>query len=281
MNSFAQDLWNYFNRLQKENNEFFLEQDCLEKNKIQFYQEIDSTNSYLLRQLSSCKDLKSMDGTFVCAASQTKGKGRLGRKFYSPAKSGIYFSYVCASGKEILNPAFYTISAAVGVCRGIKKYFGLETQIKWVNDIYYNQKKVSGILAEGFLNSESGKVEAAVVGIGINFVRDKNFPEEISCKAGGLFCDENKKINAAEFVAECMFEIFSIIRKKENVIEEYKNRSMLIGETVTVTPVVGVNKTDFKAKIISITDDAGLEVELENGNREVLHCGEISLHNNL
>ena len=93
--------------------------------------------------------------------------------------------------------------------------------------------------------------------------------------------DENKKINAAEFVAECMFEIFSIIRKKENVIEEYKNRSMLIGETVTVTPVVGVNKTDFKAKIISITDDAGLEVELENGNREVLHCGEISLHNNL
>ena len=96
----------------------------------------------------------------VIANRQTGGRGRLGRKFESPGGTGIYISIGIKPDFSIAHSPFVTMAAAVAVCRAVKKVCGLETDIKWVNDVYYNRKKVCGILTEAQTNMENGEILA-------------------------------------------------------------------------------------------------------------------------
>lgn len=259
--------------------------------KIQFFEEIDSTNSFLVRRGNSMSPLLAEDGsltenggkynnTLVVSKSQTSGRGRLGRFFYSPSLTGAYFSFSVVKEGGIKNPAMLTVSSAVGVCRAIKKMFGASCSIKWVNDIFYGGKKVCGILTEGIVNSQKGIIEAAVVGIGINLVADSSFPEELREKAGGISNAEflaEKKISSRKLIFCCMDEITKILNSGENIISEYKKLSFLLGRELEVFPVIGHGES-FKAKALDIADDAGLLVELADGSQKILHSGEVTLH---
>ena len=160
--------------------------------KIQVFEEIDSTNSYAKRLLSEAGNLRDGEGNLteagknlsnsICIAEkQTAGRGRLGRTFYSPEKNGVYISMIYAPRGGIKNPALVTALAALAVKRAINKLYNLNVQIKWINDIFYNGRKLCGILAEGITNFESGLIEAAVVGIGLNVYSNfgKGIPEEV------------------------------------------------------------------------------------------------------
>ena len=105
-------------------------------------------------------------GTMVLTSQQTAGRGRLGRRFESPAGKGIYLSLVLRPGLPMTEAQAVTVSAAVAVCRAVKRLCGLDLGIKWVNDLYYNGKKVCGILTEAGADIESGQLEWLVVGIG-------------------------------------------------------------------------------------------------------------------
>lgn len=259
--------------------------------KIHLFKEIDSTNSELVRRGNAMSPLLNEDGsltenggifnnTLVAAESQTSGHGRLGRFFYSPSLTGAYFSFSVVKEGGIKNPAMFTVSSAVGVCRAIKKLFGTSCSIKWVNDIFCGGKKVCGILTEGIVNSSKGIVEAAVVGIGINLVAQNDFPEELRKKAGGISTAEflsEKKISSQKLIFCCMDEITAILNSGENIIPEYKSLSFLLGRELDISPVIGQEKS-FKAKALDITDDAGLLVELGDGTKKVLHSGEVTLH---
>ena len=94
-------------------------------------------------------------GTMVLAGQQTAGRGRLGRRFESPAGKGVYLSLVLRPSLPMTEAQAVTVSAAVAVCRAVKKLCGLELGIKWVNDLYYNGKKVCGILTEAGADLES------------------------------------------------------------------------------------------------------------------------------
>ena len=107
-------------------------------------------------------------GTMVLTSQQTAGRGRLGRRFESPAGKGIYLSLVLRPGLPMTEAQAVTVSAAVAVCRAVKRLCGLDLGIKWVNDLYYNGKKVCGILTEAGADIESGQLEWLVVGIGLN-----------------------------------------------------------------------------------------------------------------
>ena len=96
-------------------------------------------------------------GTMVLTSQQTAGRGRLGRRFESPAGKGIYLSLVLRPGLPMTEAQAVTISAAVAVCRAVKRLCGLDLGIKWVNDLYYNGKKVCGILTEAGADIESGQ----------------------------------------------------------------------------------------------------------------------------
>ena len=151
---------------------------------LQVQTEVTSTNTLLKAQAEQ----GAPEGTVLIAESQTAGKGRLGRHFTSPPGTGIYFSLLlrphCTAEKSL----FITTTAAVAVCEAIEQVTGLNPQIKWVNDVYLNEKKVCGILTEASVDFENGGLNWAVLGIGINIaVPEEGFPEEIRSIAGAIF----------------------------------------------------------------------------------------------
>ncbi|MBQ4237430.1 MAG: biotin--[Treponema sp.] len=247
--------------------------------KVHVFDSIDSTNSELLRRLENARDVNDLSKTLVSASSQSAGRGRVGRKFYSPDKTGIYFSFVHIPGTKDFNPAAITASASVAVSRAIEKVFGVETKIKWVNDVYVGEKKVSGILAEGF-SGQSGFVQAVVIGIGINIVME-SCDADIG-KAGGIISADSLKYSPSTYrsklLAACMKELFFILDTNQDFIAEYREKSFLKNKIVKVSPLAGNESGSYEAKVLDITDSACLLVQTADGTKKELSSGEVTLH---
>ena len=247
--------------------------------KVHIFDSIDSTNSELLRRLENARDVNDLSKTLVSASSQSAGRGRVGRKFYSPDKTGIYFSFVHIPGTKDFNPAAITASASVAVSRAIEKVFGVETKIKWVNDVYVGEKKVSGILAEGF-SGQSGFVQAVVIGIGINIVMG-SCDADIG-KAGGIISADALEYSPSTYrsklLAACMKELFFILDTNQDFIDEYREKSFLKNKIVKVSPLAGNESGSYEAKVLDITDSACLLVQMADGTKKELSSGEVTLH---
>ena len=271
--------------------------------KIFCFKEIDSTNSEAKRRAVEVGAFRDSDGNLTekgkethlslfVAESQTGGKGRLGRVFVSPKDCGVYFSLLYSPRTGIKNPALYTATAAVSVSRAIQKFYSENCEIKWVNDVFLAGKKISGILVEGIANFETGNIDAAVVGIGINIQKNSALTGEITKIAGSI---EEAKISKGEKFIPCkknllIAEVVKNLVKfynafengdevlKKNIIEEYRAKSLLIGKTVTVNPVAGIKGETYKAKVLSVNEEIKLVVECENGETRELSSGEVSLH---
>lgn len=236
-------------------------------------EKIDSTNTYAKNLLDSSKNTSDVNKFVICAEEQTCGRGRMNRSFYSPAASGLYMSVIYCP-KEFKSAAEYTATAAVCVCDVINELFGIETSIKWVNDIYLNSKKICGILAEGYINPKTQKIEAIIVGIGINLWTE-DFPPEILEKAGSLHLKNVDKLNLAKKLATKLFENYD---KDEffQIIKEYRKKSNVIGKKVKISPVINQEQKDFEALVLDITDEAKLKVQTEKNEILFLESGEIS-----
>ena len=252
--------------------------------KIECFKEIDSTNSYAKRLLSEAGNLYFADGSLTdsgkklknsiyIAESQTAGRGRMGRTFYSPYKSGIYLSLIYAPEWGIKSPALLTAFTAVAVKRAIYKVCGIDVKIKWINDLFYNDKKICGILAEGITNFETGMIEAAVIGIGINITDNQDFfPEDVKKIAGSI----GKKVSRCMLASAVAGEVLSIFAENpEKVIDEYRTSSFLIGKTVQVHPIIYTEDGIYKAKVLDIDENAGLVVLKEDGSKITLRSGEV------
>ena len=153
--------------------------------ELEILPDIGSTNDYLREKAAQGKG----EGYAVVAGAQTRGKGRTGRSFYSPADTGIYLSLLlrpkdCGPAQAVK----FTTMAAVAACEAIEKVSHRSPQIKWVNDIYIDGKKVSGILTEASVSLENGSLEYVLLGIGINvYPPEKGFPQELRETAGSVF----------------------------------------------------------------------------------------------
>lgn len=273
---------------------------------IECFKEIDSTNTYAKRILAECGNLRDSSGALTeagkkyhkaifIAEKQTAGRGRLGRTFVSPEKTGIYISVIYAPKGGITNPARLTACAAVAICRAIKNVVGklpestsIEPQIKWINDIFVGGKKVCGVLAEGVANFESGMIEAAVVGMGINIKKNTTaFEGQLADVVGTLEDATSAKISRIEIAAEIAGQVLKIFEEDASseaahkaIIKEYKEASFLIGRELTVYPLIGDEKSSYKATATDIDDNAGLIVTLEDGSQRTLSSGEVSLKSN-
>lgn len=216
------------------------------------------------------------EGTVVVALSQTGGRGRLGRSFFSPNKTGIYMSIILRPEISYENLTLITPAAAVAVYRAIAETLGKQTQIKWVNDIYYKGKKVAGILTETVPHENGNRLAYAVLGIGINVLPPENdFPEEIESIAGALLekGEEAELENLIGSIINNFFEIYSSIEKKE-FLKDYKESSLILGKDVLV--LCG-DKSSYKAKVLEITDRCSLKVLLSDGTQKEISTGEVSL----
>ncbi|MBR5095710.1 MAG: biotin--[Treponema sp.] len=263
---------------------------------------IDSTNAEALRLLCAAQNVRELDQTVIAADEQSAGRGRLKRAFYSPANTGLYFTAIYAPKKPIDDPALLTACAAVAACRGLKEFFGVEAKIKWVNDLYLNGKKVCGILAEGHLGPD-GLIDAAAIGIGIN-IYPSDFPVEISGRAGAVlqaqesgvmsfprltresFAQKDVRVkpehdtlplNLARDISQKLFEILNDPSLAEEALKEYADLSFIVGKEITVTPIIGDDRSAYPATVLGIDKKARLLVRLLDGSERALSSGEISI----
>ena len=164
----------------------------------------------------------------------------------------------------------------------MRKLYKINPQIKWINDIFINGKKISGILTEGFTNFETSTIESAIIGIGINISDNPDvFPEEVAKVAGSITGAGNAEgcVTRCQLAAGIAAEVLQILEEDSAVVmKEYKELSFIIGQTVEVHPVIGDDKSVYSAKAVDIDDEAGLVVELEDGSKKTLSSGEVSLH---
>lgn len=249
---------------------------CIEKMlscpaKIDVIKSASSTNDLVKAAAENGTD----EGYCIIAAEQTKGKGRLGRSFFSP-NSGIYMSILL---RPVISPAdslMITTAAAVAVARAIDEVCGKHCEIKWVNDIFLNGLKICGILTEAAMDFESGRLQYAVLGIGVNLAHPKDdFPSELKGIAGAIFSEPQSNSIKNRLCAEIInnfFKFYSKLDKKE-YMAEYKSRSLVIGRPIYVIK----HDSEAKAIAIDIDDNARLIVEYEDGSKDAVSTGEISI----
>ncbi len=251
---------------------------ALEGNRIIFYDVTDSTNLRARQLLLDCPGGRT-HGTVVLASQQTAGRGRLGRNFFSP-DAGIYLSIIIRPDFDMSKSILVTVAAATAVAEAIENVCGQDAEIKWVNDIYVDGKKVCGILTEATTNFETGQIENLIIGIGIN-TGTEGFPEDLLQTAGAVSGDYTASQLAASVIVRTL-QYVEGIGKGTNFIDEYRRRSFLVGRNVTVYK--GTYRQDpsgelggIEAFAVGIDDVGGLIVRYENGIEETLTTGEVSV----
>lgn len=230
----------------------------------------DSTNLVIRQNAGALPEWYTL-----IAQCQTAGRGRQGRPFYSPPKTGLYMSVLLRPQKKAEDAVFLTTAAAVAVCRAIEEVTDLSARIKWVNDICVHDKKVCGILTEASLDMESRSVEYAVLGIGINVARPKDgFPESIRDTAGAVL--SHPRCGTRSRLAAAILRHLSLLYADPNpwrFAAEYRRRSLLIGQKITVLRPEG----NRSAVAVDIDDRCRLLVRYEDGSLESLSGGEVSI----
>ncbi len=234
----------------------------------------DSTNTMLKKLAAE----QAPPFTLLITEHQTAGKGRLGKTFFSPEGCGLYFSLLLRPDISANQAVFITVAAAVAVKCAVENLLSLSASIKWVNDIYHDNKKFCGILTEAALTPQ-GTVSYAVLGIGINlFPPEGGYPEEFAFKttnllhaAGQLPTDFKNRL-----VAEILNRFHDFYEKLEDktYLEEYKNASCVIGKDIEILsgPYAG------SARAVDIDENANLVVLLPDGNKAFLSSGDVSIH---
>ena len=191
-------------------------------------------------------------GTLVLTAHQSAGRGRLGRVFESPSGKGVYLSV-------LLRPA-------------VQELCGLELGIKWVNDLYYQGKKVCGILTEAGTDLESGRLEWLVVGIGLNLTATAaDWPPELAEKAGSLYPGGPAPVSRAALAGAIARHLLALCPAFD-CLDEYRARCFVPGHWVTVC----TGTETYAAKALAIDEEGRLVVQRENGRPQALRCGEVT-----
>ena len=235
------------------------------------YDSVDSTN-LVLRKLAG---EGAAEGTVVIAAEQTGGRGRKGRSFYSPQGTGVYISLLLKPKIAPDDATLITTTAAVAVCEAVEALSGEPAGIKWVNDVFLRGKKVCGILTEGSFDMESGQFEYAILGAGINvFEPDGGFPAEIREVAGSVLTSPAPDAKN-RMIAEYLNRFLPLYRTlgSANTNVEYRKRSFVLGGMVNVISGIGTTP----ARAIDVDERCRLIVEYEDGRRDALSSGEISV----
>ncbi len=241
-----------------------------EKLIIKIENKVDSTNK-VVKELGRQGE---KEGFLLISEGQTEGRGRLGRSFFSPEGTGVYMSLLLRPKISPENATLITTAAAVSVCVALERLGAEKPEIKWVNDIFVNGKKVCGILTEGSIDGD-GNLCFAVLGVGINMYSPENgFPAELQGIAGGVFAERKDDLRN-KFIAMFLDSFFGFYENllNKSYISEYENRCFVIGKNVTFIR----NGEKFNARSVGIDENCGLRMIFEDGHEEVLSTGEVSV----
>ncbi len=206
----------------------------------------------------------------IAAREQTSGRGRFERKFYSPKDCGIYFS-VAVTPKNEEEVSFVTPLCAVACAKAIRELSGKDARIKWVNDIYIDDKKCVGILCEG-VSTTSSAIDRVIVGVGVNLVEGDHVEDEIRDIIGYV-----GDVSPNELLAKIVdnIEVLRADFNKDYIARQYKDLSLLIGRDVVVSKAE--MSDGVLATVLDIDNECRLAVRYADDRRENLAIGEVRL----
>lgn len=228
------------------------------------YDKTDTTNE----RAKSNSD--APDGSLFIAEVQTNGKGSRGRGWTSPKGTGIWHSILLKPDISPMEVSQITLVAGLAVCKAV----GLNSMIKWPNDVVIGGKKICGILTE--MSAEINMVNYVVCGIGIN-VNMEAFYEELADKATSMYIESGRKYTRNEIISTLMNE-FEYFYKKflneglQSLLDEYKKHCITLGRNVNVI----FKKENVTGRAIDVDENGALIVETENGKIAVT-SGEVSV----
>ena len=237
-----------------------------------YYDEIDSTNN----RAKEAGDNKVPHGTLFVADMQVAGKGRRGRVWQSPAGSSIYMTILLYPEISPLKAPQLTLVMAIAVAEGIKEVTGLDTKIKWPNDIVVNGRKICGILTE--MSTEIDYINHVVIGAGINVNQD-DFPEDIRKTASSLKMELGKQVKRSELIAAIMksfekdYEIFVKTEDLSGLQELYNLMLVNLDRDVKVLEP----GNEYEAHALGINKTGELIVRTAEGEEKEIYAGEVSV----
>lgn len=244
------------------------------KESIECFDSIDSTNNRAKLLAGS----GAPGGTVLIADCQTGGRGRRGRTFLSPSGVGVYLSVLlrpeCAPG-ELMH---LTCAVAEAMCDAIEEAAGFRPGIKWTNDLVYGRKKLGGILTELSLEAESGQIQYAVVGIGINCCQSaQDFAPEIRDMAASLSQCSGKPIDrnlVAAAMVKALYRMDQVLLcGQEAIMDRYRADCITLGQEISLIRGDSVRH----GKAVGITADGALTVVFDDGSSENVNSGEVSI----
>ena len=239
---------------------------------IHYYHEVESTNNEAKRAAAGGVP----EGCIVVAESQSGGRGRVARGWFSPAEKGIWLSVV-------LRPPFLphhapkcTLMAAVAVTRAIRQVANLSCGIKWPNDILLNGKKLVGILTE--MSAEMDAINYVVIGLGINVnIAHDDFPEELRSSATSLLVAGGQPVKRADLVCAVLQEMETLYDHTIHngfaaILNEWRELSVTLGQVVNVV----APDEQYTGTAVDIDDEGALLVNTPAGLRRVI-AGDVSI----
>ena len=240
---------------------------------LEVYRTISSTNTVLKGRAAE----GAPEGLVLLAEEQTAGRGRMGRSFYSPPGSGLYLSLLLRPEMQAVEATRLTACAAVAVAETIEELSGRDTQIKWVNDIFVDDRKVCGILTEASVDCESGMMHYVIIGIGVNtHVPAGDFPEELRGIAGAAFGSGPVPELRCRLAAGILDRLADYARDPAapRVFEGYKRRSLVLGKHIDI---LSPGREPVSAEAIDLAEDYSLLARLPDGSIRRLSSGEVSV----
>ena len=247
--------------------------ECPWRDTLLWYDTVDSTNT----RAKELAKAGAPAGTLLVADAQTQGRGRLGRSFSSPEGTGVYLSVILRPNCPPDALMHLTCVTAVAACRAVERAAGFVPQIKWANDLVWQQKKLGGILTELGLGAK-GNVDYAIIGIGINcnqLVPD--FPPELQAMATSIRQITGLPCPPAKLAAALTEELYRLNRQlladKAELMDNYRTLCITPGREISV--IRGDEK--YYAKALSVDDEGGLVILSPDGKISTVTSGEVSV----
>lgn len=242
-----------------------------------YFDSIDSTQNFAIEIAPNSKE----NGTVVISQKQTRGRGRLGRKWLSPT-GGIWISIVFHPKFDVSMSTLFPIGAALALSNTIENIFGKKVELKWPNDVTINGKKVAGMLID--VSIESNKIEYLVLGVGINYKINSLQLEKLLKNSENFYgvtslIEKNSDESPILFVKDFLLElekVFTLLEKGESktIVNNWTKKSSTIGKDVSISTSDG----KIKGKAIKLDNDGVLIVKV-NSRLERILAGDI-VHRN-
>lgn len=234
-----------------------------------FEETVDSTNT----QVKQMAVAGAPDGSLCLCECQTAGKGRLGRRWNSPAGQGLYVSVMLRPALSPAQAPLITLCAAMAMNQAVRETCGIDSGIKWPNDLVYQGKKLCGILLE--ISADPDRIEYVVIGTGLN-IRKGAYPPELAHQAASL-----EEFTEAPFRRDILVHYLAalegLIQRLEKdgfsaFEEDYRRHSCTLGHKVHVSGAV-----DLTGTAEAIDESGALMVRTEDGQLHRVLSGDVSV----